>query len=108
VKVLVQIAEELSELIPGFLARKREDVSSLRRALESGELDAIARLAHRIKGEGGSYGFHAISEIGLQMERATKAGDVHGIQRSIKALSEYLENVEVMYVADEQPEPLNA
>ena len=105
---LIHIDEELSELIPGFLKRKREDVDLVRVALTHADFNSIARLAHRIKGEGGSYGFDGISAIGLAMETAAKAADVHGIQRGLNALCEYLDNVDVEFVSSDEAEPLHA
>ena len=40
-KIVVHIEEELEDLIPGFLADKREDVQSISQALETGDIEKI-------------------------------------------------------------------
>jgi HPt (histidine-containing phosphotransfer) domain-containing protein len=63
-RVTVKVDPDLIDLIPDFLTRKRADLQTLKGAVESGDLATIAALGHKIKGEGGSFGFDAMSEIG--------------------------------------------
>ena len=68
--IVVHIDQELSDLVPGFLFRKREDARAVLAAAEHGNANAIARLGHKMKGEGGSYGLDPITDIG----RGSRAG----------------------------------
>ena len=54
--IVVQIDQESERSRPGFLFRKREDARAVLAAAEHGDAEAIARLGHKMKGEGGSYG----------------------------------------------------
>ena len=94
---VVEVDADISDLIPGFLERKRADASTIVEALCGGNLEAVARVAHRLKGEGGSYGFNEISEIGAALETASKAGEVEAAKRLAKELAAYLEGVQVIY-----------
>ncbi len=87
---------DLIGLIPDFLTRKRGDLQILKDALESGDLTAIARLGHKIKGEGGSFGFNAMSDIGAALEIAGKKGDAASSRQLVADLSEYLEKVDIV------------
>lgn len=93
---VVQVDADIGDLVPGFLERKRADASSIIEALGRGNLELVARLAHRIKGEGGSYGFEEISEIGAALENASKAGEIEDAKRFAKVLAAYLETVQVV------------
>ena len=96
-KVVVAIDPELKELIPSFLANKRRDVGFLADALVGRDFDAISRLAHRLKGEGGSYGFDLITDLGRELEDAAQSHDARLVQQCIDRLGDYLANVEVVF-----------
>jgi hypothetical protein len=57
-------------------------------------------LGHRLMGDGGSYGFDAISEIGAALEQAATNQDSEKIRRyagELSDYSDYVERVEVVY-----------
>ncbi len=74
-RVIVELDEDLSDLIPGFLTRKRADVITILDANARRDYAEISRIAHRVKGEGGSYGFQTMTEIGRSLERAAAMRD---------------------------------
>jgi CheY-like chemotaxis protein/HPt (histidine-containing phosphotransfer) domain-containing protein len=94
---VVRVDPDLSDLIPGFIARKREDVATLSTAAAQNDYETLSKIGHRLKGEGGSYGFDAISEIGSAIEQAAKSRDLAGVRRGAGELSTYLESVEIIY-----------
>ena len=95
-RVTVAVEPDLLDLIPAFLSRKHEDLQTLRSALESGDLITIAALGHKIKGEGGSFGFDTMSEIGAALEAAGKKSDRDSASQLVTDLSEYLEKIDVV------------
>jgi HPt (histidine-containing phosphotransfer) domain-containing protein len=95
-RVTVEVDPDLIDLIPDFLTRKRADLQSLRGALDGGDLATIASIGHKIKGEGGSFGFDTISEIGAGLESSGKRGDRASAQQLVSDLFEYLEKIEVV------------
>jgi HPt (histidine-containing phosphotransfer) domain-containing protein len=96
-KIFVTIDSDLAELVPGFLANRGKDLITLRTALEQEDFGIIRTLGHRMKGDGGGYGFNRISEIGAVLEQAANRRDKPAIDRQLRALSEYLAHVEVVY-----------
>ena len=67
--------EDLVELIDEFAAGLEADVESMRKALENGDHDGLRRLAHQMKGAGGSYGYPMLTEAAKAIEEAAKAED---------------------------------
>jgi HPt (histidine-containing phosphotransfer) domain-containing protein len=96
-KIVVRIDPDLSDLIPGFTARKRQDVDAIRVAAAAGNHATLSDLGHKIKGEGGSYGLDRISEIGAKLELAAKAQDAAEAQRLADELGDYLDRIEIIY-----------
>jgi HPt (histidine-containing phosphotransfer) domain-containing protein len=96
-KIVVRIDPDLSDLIPGFMARKRQDAEAIRAAADTGNYAALSEIGHKIKGEGGSYGLDGISEIGTKLELAATARDSAGARRQGDDLLEYLDAVEIIY-----------
>ncbi|HXZ88841.1 MAG TPA: Hpt domain-containing protein [Candidatus Binataceae bacterium] len=96
-RVVVHIDRDLSDLVPGFLARKREDAAAIIRAAEISDYGALASIGHKIKGEGGSYGLDAVSEIGAAVEQAAKACDLAAVRQCAQQLAEFLDNLEIVY-----------
>ncbi len=50
-----------------------------------------------MKGEGGSYGFDAVTEMGATLERAALAKDLDTARHTLEAFTAYLESVDVVY-----------
>jgi len=95
--IVIEIDADLSELVPGFLDRKRADARAILSALDQGDTETVARLAHKMKGEGGSYGFDAITDLGRGLEQAAKEGDLDTAGQLGSELTQFLERVEIVY-----------
>ncbi|MDO8354920.1 MAG: Hpt domain-containing protein [Nitrospirota bacterium] len=95
--ITVLIDQDLEEIVPGFLENRRGDVNTLERALKENDLRAIHLIGHRLKGDGGGYGFDAISVIGGVLEQAAAREDRVVIRRQIAELVDYLARVTVVY-----------
>jgi HPt (histidine-containing phosphotransfer) domain-containing protein len=95
--IIVTGDPDLRDLIPGYLANRRKDLPVLLAALDEKDLAVIQRLAHRMKGEGGGYGFDAITTIGAALEEAAKQGKVPEVRMLLADLASFLERVHVVY-----------
>jgi len=93
----VTVDKDLETLIPGFLARRREDVNKLRKALESGDLEVLRVTGHSMKGTGGGYGFDVLSGIGAAIETAAKSGELQAIREQVESLADYLDRLQVEF-----------
>ena len=63
---------DLADLVEMFVAELAERLASIRRAVDEGDCQAVAFLAHQIKGAGGSYGFEVLSAGARELETAAK------------------------------------
>ena len=93
--IIVLVDSDLEDLIPGFLGRRTEDVGKLRNAAGREDFDAARVIGHSLKGTGGGYGFHGLTEIGARIEDAAKAADGTALDGQIAALEDYLARVQV-------------
>jgi HPt (histidine-containing phosphotransfer) domain-containing protein len=93
----VQIDPGLEDIVPGFLENRRRDVQTLETALQQNNLAQVHIIGHRMKGDGGGYGFDAISIMGTALEQAAAREDRDAIQRHTAELIDYLARVTVVY-----------
>jgi len=93
----VEVDEGLSDLIPGFLAHKRTDVITIFEAIARRDYAEISRIAHRIKGEGSSYGFGTMTEIGRSLEHAVAMRDDGAVTTLARQLLNYLDRLEIVF-----------
>ena len=93
----VQIDQDLEGIIPGFLENRRRDVQTLETALQQSNLAQIRMIGHRMKGDGGGYGFDAISRMGAALEHAAAREDRDAIRRQTAELIDFLARVTVVY-----------
>lgn len=93
----ISIDPDIRDLIPGFLQNRNHDVQTLKEAVAIGNFDTIRTLGHRMRGDGGGYGFHLISEIGHALENAAREKNSHEIIARVQELSTYLGRIEVVY-----------
>ena len=66
---------DLVELIDEFVAGLEDDVQAMRKVLVDGDYDGLRRLAHQMKGAGGSYGYQMLTDAAKVLEAAAKAED---------------------------------
>jgi HPt (histidine-containing phosphotransfer) domain-containing protein len=94
---LVEVDAELEPLIPAFLARRREDARKVRDAAVAGDFETARSLGHQMKGVGAGYGFQPITDLGAAVEAAAKSHDAARLVDLARALSEYLNDLEIRY-----------
>ena len=96
-RITVLIDPDLEELVPGFLENRRKDVATLECAAKAGDEKTVRLLGHRMKGDGGGYGFQEISQIGAALEQAATRQDWKVIVEKTEALTAFLAQVDVVY-----------
>lgn len=88
----VQVDEDILDLVPEFLARRREDLRELEGILERRDIAAGKSLGHNLAGSGAGYGFQVISRLGREIETNSGA-DWTRVREAVDRLAEYLEQV---------------
>ncbi len=96
-QLTVEISRDLEGIVPIFLGNRKKDVLTLRDALVKRDFRTVQTLGHRMKGDGGGFGFDRITEIGATMERAAKLEDRITIEQHIVQLEDFLKRVTIVY-----------
>lgn len=95
---IVEIESDLQALIPGFLKNRGKDLVELQSLINESKFEEIEKLAHRMKGSTGSYGFLEMSEVAARLENKAKDQNLNEIQQLIDLLKEILETTEVKFI----------
>jgi HPt (histidine-containing phosphotransfer) domain-containing protein len=81
-------------LLPKFIARRRQDVATIRDALARGDVEVIVRIGHNLRGNGLSFGFPEIGPIGERLEAAAEASDRERVLAELEALEAWLARID--------------
>lgn len=94
---VVHIDRELQEIVPVFLANRQKDLQTIRQALAEQDYSTIRMLGHRMKGDGGGYGFNRITDIGGMLELAASRRDQPAVEQHTAELEQFLSRVTIVY-----------
>jgi HPt (histidine-containing phosphotransfer) domain-containing protein len=91
------VPSDLRHLIPVFLENRQKDLYSIMVAIAADDFEMLRQIGHRMKGSGNSYGFAAISSLGMQIEQRAKVSDKSELIRLLAKYRQYLANVKIKY-----------
>ena len=94
--IRIEAPAGLEEVVPGYLAARRDEVGEMLELLAASDFERLAILGHNLKGNGAAYGFSDLSGIGAAMEQSAKDGDRGALGSQVAELKEYLEQVELV------------
>jgi HPt (histidine-containing phosphotransfer) domain-containing protein len=92
----VEMLAGFEELVPGYLARQRRDVSGMISLLAASDYDRLEVLGHNMKGSGASYGFAELTRFGAELETAAMEADHDALASKIPQLDDYLSRVQLV------------
>ncbi|MEN6406325.1 MAG: PAS domain S-box protein [Thermoguttaceae bacterium] len=71
-RIVSQYADdsEIVEILPGFVERLAGQLDAMQKTLSTGQHEELRRLAHKLKGAGGSYGYPLLTETCAVLEQA--------------------------------------
>jgi signal transduction histidine kinase/FixJ family two-component response regulator len=75
--------QDLMRLLGLFVASLPERVTALETSAADGNLEAIAKEAHQLRGTSASYGFMPISVVAAQLEASAKSGLLDAVRRQV-------------------------
>lgn len=81
------IPQNLVPLVHGFLQRRQTEVGVMKAALNNSEFAVLKLHGHRLKGNGASFGFPEMTEIGMQLEMAADQQDLERARALVEALA---------------------
>jgi len=96
-EVVVPVDPDISDIVPVFLAKIREHLTTILKALDSGDLETPRVLGHNMKGTGATYGFPVITDLGAEIEQAAKDRNCDTIRTKASELASYLERLRIKY-----------
>jgi signal transduction histidine kinase/CheY-like chemotaxis protein len=89
----VQVDEDMADIAPAYLEKRRGELPIYRQALETGDFDAIRGLAHKMKGTGTGYGFPRLTELGAALETGAKQANAAAVEMVLREMGLYLDRV---------------
>jgi two-component system sensor histidine kinase/response regulator len=89
-QVALKIDEAVRELVPGYLAARRAELSQLKDLLSRGDFKRIRHIGHNLKGTGTPYGFPRLTQIGSALQDLAAVSDAEALGRHIGELDEFL------------------
>ena len=93
---------QLADILPRFVEHLSGQLDALCKALEEERLEDVERLAHRIAGAGGNYGYPTLSKVAKSLELAAKARDMDGAAASLAGAKEVCTGIQTGW-ADHTP-----
>lgn len=85
----------IAGILPAFVERLPGRLDELCKALEEENFEDLQRLAHRLKGAGGSYGYPTLSEMAKSLELAARAGDRDEATTSLASIREVCAAIQI-------------
>ncbi|OGS46276.1 MAG: hypothetical protein A2539_02800 [Elusimicrobia bacterium RIFOXYD2_FULL_34_15] len=104
-KNVIYISPEIKEIIPVYIERRKKDLMVMHEALSKNDLEIIKKLGHKIKGTGSLYNLDKISAIGKELEIAAKNNKPEHIKKIIEEFSDFLNNLEIKIVTNDENKP---
>ena len=78
---------DFREIVVEFVAALHQDLERMKQAWAKRDFTALSRLAHSLKGSGGSAGFDVLTEAAKRLETLAKQGQSDQIQASLDFIS---------------------
>lgn len=95
-KIIVRIDPVLKPYISEFLKSLDKDIARIVEYLNEKNFGEIRSIAHRLKGEGGTYGLDEAGKLGAKIQSAAVNENAAEIDRLVKQLSDYLKLIEII------------
>jgi HPt (histidine-containing phosphotransfer) domain-containing protein len=90
---------QLADILPRFVERLPSQLDALSEALDEERLEDIRRLADRLKGAGGSYGYPTLSEAAKSLELAANAHDMGAATAALAGVKEVCAAIQTGWTA---------
>ena len=91
--VTYNIPEELRDIIPAYLDRRGEDVAKLYLDIAAGDFESIMKVAHKLIGNGSSFGFDKITLLGDMLTQAARQEDTFEVKRLIQEFDNEIQKI---------------
>jgi HPt (histidine-containing phosphotransfer) domain-containing protein len=92
----VSVDKDIFDLAETFLQNRRGQTRGWRDALDAGDLHALRRVGHEIKGTAGAFGFGDLSAIGAALEQSAVDGDLERAGEMTEQMIDLLDRLAVV------------
>ncbi len=82
-------------MIQNYLNRRLQELQSLDDALNMHNYPLVQKIGHQLKGNGGMFGFPAISEIGAQIENSAASLDHVRLQSLVSEYHQLIQSIQL-------------
>ncbi len=87
--------QDMRELIDLYVSRLPAEIARLNALLAGGDLEALRKLAHQLKGSGGGYGFPRVTELAAIVDHSINQGvAVEQVRAEVEALIRYIRDID--------------
>ena len=93
--IKIEIPSGLEDIVPGYLAKRREEVPKMVELLAASDFARLKVLGHNLKGTGGGYGLPELTRLGAALEQSAKQTDGVGLRSQLTELGHYLDRVQL-------------
>jgi CheY-like chemotaxis protein/HPt (histidine-containing phosphotransfer) domain-containing protein len=91
---------DMGGIIAEFVGNMPQRLAEMREAAHNSQWDALRRLAHQMKGAGGSYGFACLTDAARELESNARPEDAEAAIRALDHLGHLCESIQAGHVAD--------
>lgn len=92
------IPVELRGFIPGYVARRLEDIEVMRGHLDRRDFQALGMVVHKIKGNAASFGLYRVYGLVLQLQAAVDTENVSDSANLIGAIDGEIKSIRREFV----------
>jgi CheY-like chemotaxis protein/HPt (histidine-containing phosphotransfer) domain-containing protein len=92
--------KDMAEVIASFVQQLPQRCQAMREALNHNDFPSLGRLAHQLKGAGGSYGYACLTDAARELESYAKGEDAEAAMLALNRLSHMCERVQAGYAMD--------
>ena len=91
---------DMTQILQGFVGRLADQLDAMRQALGGGRHEELRRLAHQLKGAGGSYGYPSLTEACKALEDSAKSEDIDAAGAALDRVAALIAAIENGCLAD--------
>jgi len=93
----VVLDQKIAKLIPRFMINKKQDARQMLETLATGDMEALKKQAHGIKGTSWMYGFSHLGNLCQTLEKEAERDDRNQAKQLIEEIIAYLDTVRIHY-----------
>ncbi|MFL5786045.1 MAG: Hpt domain-containing protein [Bacteriovoracaceae bacterium] len=73
-----------------YFERRKRDLDECVQHLKSGDLTFIEKVGHQLKGNGDTFGYPELADIGKELEEAARVGDLQIAAKAVNKFSDWV------------------